>query len=597
MEREATALAGAAAWMMAAAVGTEAWGAVRARIEKFCQRALGIDVGPELIEAGEMLHQPRLREIALAHWTSRLAGNLHAAPGASDELRALIAGFYGGQADDARVAPFADYPDFRDGAFHGPVVGVQHNYGATQGGGVAAPDDWPALDAVDPIGLGVHRTHLFGGVSELPPYVDRDVDGQLVELLRRVRGGGLVVVTGRPLSGKSRTAAAALSAALPPETRVYAPSPGMDLRGIPAALRSRNGSYVLWLDELEGHLGEQGLESGLLTRLIDSRVLVLGTMREETYDAHRFGSGPAARVLRRAAIVELASQWSDSELGRLARCANDVRLAEALEECGDRSPGEYLALGPELWDEWRRASRADAHPRGHVLVRAAVDLARCGLTGPLPVESLRSVHEEYESDVPKADWERFDEALAWATAPRLGVAGLLIPGEGETVRAPSSLIADARRSNPPPLMPDGIWYVALALDGVATDRDTLQAEGDGALLPRAEGGDAEAMFLAGALGHRTEGLCDAVLRRYRSALDAEGDWFRELAGAGRTQALARAAEAFAAQGRYEEAIRYAQAACAADDPDGRRLIPPLQHEMHSWERTALFFSDFPWTDS
>ena len=63
--------------------------------------------------------------------------------------------------------------------------------------------------------------------------------------------------------------------------------------------------------------------------------------------------------------------------------AEDPRLVEAARRCGVEGVAAYLAVGPLLWEEWQRARRADRHPRGYALVRAAVDLARCGLRGPL----------------------------------------------------------------------------------------------------------------------------------------------------------------------------------------------------------------------
>ncbi len=49
--------------------------------------------------------------------------------------------------------------------------------------------------------------------------------------------GGLVVVTGAPLSGKTRTLWAGLFTNLSGTTRVFAPPPGTDLRGLPALMR------------------------------------------------------------------------------------------------------------------------------------------------------------------------------------------------------------------------------------------------------------------------------------------------------------------------------------------------------------------------
>ncbi|CAM5357158.1 hypothetical protein SCYAM73S_05432 [Streptomyces cyaneofuscatus] len=72
------------------------------------------------------------------------------------------------------------------------------------------------------------------------PVVGRDGDGVLKERVRTAaRSGGLVLVTGEPLSGKSRTAWAAMLTNLPGTTRFLGPAAGTDLRGLPAVLRGR----------------------------------------------------------------------------------------------------------------------------------------------------------------------------------------------------------------------------------------------------------------------------------------------------------------------------------------------------------------------
>ncbi|WP_324793976.1 hypothetical protein SJX93_13765 [Streptomyces cyaneofuscatus] len=188
-----------------------------------------------------------------------------------------------------------------DGTFHAPVVqaravsgGVHTYYGQPHFSVLPPVSEWPRLDTADPIALGVRRTRRLPGESPLPPYIERDCDEELGDRVREAAGeggGGLVVVTGAPLSGKTRTVWAALAANLPGTTRVFAPSPGTDLRGLPAVVRGRGeAGCVLWLDDLGGHLGEYGLTPALLAELVRLRVPVLATMDDEAYDARRFGA-------------------------------------------------------------------------------------------------------------------------------------------------------------------------------------------------------------------------------------------------------------------------------------------------------------------
>ncbi|MFJ8760885.1 hypothetical protein [Streptomyces cyaneofuscatus] len=127
-----------------------------------------------------------------------------------------------------------------DGTFRAPVVqagavngGVHTYYGQPHFSVQPPVSEWPRLGTADPIALGVRRTRRLPGESPLPPYVERDCDRELDARIRvAAQEGGLVVVTGAPLSGKTRTAWAALSANLPGTTRVFAPPPGTDSPGL-----------------------------------------------------------------------------------------------------------------------------------------------------------------------------------------------------------------------------------------------------------------------------------------------------------------------------------------------------------------------------
>ncbi|MEU6280847.1 sel1 repeat family protein [Streptomyces sp. NPDC047028] len=479
--------------------------------------------------------------------------------------------------------PQGDHVDFRRGTFYGPVSGAEHHY--YNGGDRPARSDpagWPTLADADPIALGVQRTRRFDGESRLPPYVAREADARLAALLR---GERLVVVTGEPLSGKSRTAWEALWTVAPPTTRVYAPLPGTDLTGLPAAVRDRPGPYVLWLDELDGHLGDHGLGVGLLAQLDALGMPVVATMSDEAYDRHRFGGGRASKVLGGVPTVDLPRHWTETELTALAE-AGDPRLRDALERRGDCGVTEYLAVAPELWDVWRRADRphrAGGHPLGHLLVRAAVDAARCGISGPVPGDLIGEMLEAYEPEGPEPDWEPDDEALAWATEKHHGVAALLQKHGEDDMSAFGSLIADTEAIAEPPEIPLPVWIVVLdaadtdgapSLGGVA---DAMRAY----MTPRAEAGDGDAMAMLGLVAEWEDDPA-AALHWLRRANEAEVTDVELAQGA-----LLTLCRLLAHDGEHEEAAAWLRRGAEKGDAEAAyELSLLLRERADHWLRQA-----------
>ncbi|WP_202461412.1 sel1 repeat family protein [Streptomyces sp. SID8374] len=446
------------------------------------------------------------------------------------------------------------------GAFHAPVVqagavnGGVHTYYAQPPNSSALPpvSEWPQLDTADPIALGVRRTRRLPGESPLPPYVPRDCDRELADQVREAAWeGGLVVVTGAPLSGRTRTAWAALVTSMAGTTRVFAPPPGTDLRGLPAVLRGRGEEHcVLWLDDLEGHLGKRGLTPSVLADLVRLRVPVLATMGDEAYDARRFGVRGRAGVLGAAEPVELAREWSERELRRLEALDEDARLLGAVLGRGVHTVPEYLAVGPELLEEWRRARRPNAHPRGHLLVRVAIDFARCGLV-EVSREALRTAQSLYPQELATARAEPFDDGLGWASHIRHGVTGLLAPGgRQDTWAVFGSLVADVGGRPEGPPVPLGMWSLALDAAPEEAERWTVRWNAHLTLVPLAD----------------SDPEVSVVLGRINAALgdiETAAFWFRKAADAGHIGATALLGELLVLLDAEAEAIPYLETAAEA----------------------------------
>ncbi len=523
-----------------------------------------------------------------------LLENVHrTAPDVYEELKALAHAF--GEDERARTAPAPRRtPDAAEnsdaatnantvsgGTFNDPVVlagsitgGVHTYYAQPPHSSLPPVSEWPRLDEVDPIALGVRRTRRLPGESPLPPYVERDCDRELNARVREAAlTGGLLMVTGAPLSGRTRTAWVALSAHLPGTTRVFAPPPGTDLRGLPAVLRGRSEEgCVLWLDDLEGHLGERGLTPALLADLVRLRVPVLATMDDKAYDTRRFGASGRAGVLSGTEPVELPSVWSEGELECLNTFDGDPRLRAAAVGRGAHTVPQYLAMGPELMEEWRRARRPDAHPRGHLLVRVAVDLARCGASR-LSKHALRKGQELYPEESARAEAESFEDGLAWAVGIRHGVTGLLtpVPGEHPAVWvAFGSLVADAEGRPDTPPVSVAMWRFAFILAKGRTERWTVRWRAHEALAPLADSDPVIPILL---------GYINAVMGDFESAMN----WYRKAAEAGHTGAAVTVGEMLVARDRAAEAIPYLRAGAEAGVVHAQyRLGRVLADQAESW---------------
>ncbi|KND35162.1 hypothetical protein IQ63_15080 [Streptomyces acidiscabies] len=412
--------------------------------------------------------------------------------------------------------PHRDHVDFRNSTFHAPVTGsvagdVFINHPASPH---PAPTTWPTLGAADPLALGVRAALRLAGWPRLTEYVNRDVEDGLEGWFEE---DGLLVITGRQFAGKTRTAWEALFVELPPETRVYTPSPGTDLRDLPRLLKDRPGRYVLWLDDLDAHLRERDLDPTSLAELRGARVPVVGTMSDDVYEAHMAAADTLAhRVLAQARVERLSTVWSAPELERAGSSA-DPRLVEALEWRGTTGVTQYLALAPLLARTVHRAAGARSRrPLSDGLLLAAIDLVRCGMRGDIPLGLVTQMQSSYTySRRPETGQEEWDKVFAEV----YGITGLLMKGTADnTCRLYGSLVADALRE-PLDSVPAATWR--LALKGAADDPEAHHAVRSTArahFTPRAEAGDPGSMYMLG-LVKEADGDAETALHWYRKAAD------------------------------------------------------------------------------
>jgi uncharacterized protein len=458
------------------------------------------------------------------------------------------------------------------GTPEGRATGVGHD----RHGSVLDPAAWQPAGEVQPVEFGVGPTRRIPGQPEVPPYVPRDCD----EALRaELAHGGLVLVLGERYVGKSYTAWHGVRSL--EGYRLYTPDPGEDLRKVLAALKGEPGKYVIWLDELTDHLGEDGLDRRLLGRLAGLGVVLLGTMRSDEYYGRRTMSDRVGLALAKARAVEVPQEWSEAELDRL-KDVDDPRAYPAYMWSGKEGAASYFAIGHMMYDEWRRPGTKQEHPRGQLLVRAAVDLARCGVKGAVPTELLRQAQEQYGTE----ERESFEDALTWATTRMFGVSGLLVAGEEHrTWRAYGALVAEAEALRAEDLraedlepVPDGVWWLLLdaAEGGARIDREAVLDAARAALRPRIEAGEPDLMI---ALADRVGG-------------DERADLIRRAAEAGHREAAEEWAAHLVDAGDEAAAIRYLEIAARGGSVEAAREAGRLHRERAElWLRTAAEAGD------
>ena len=247
----------------------------------------------------------------------------------------------------------------------------------------------PLEEVTDPFVLEVHRPvqpeDAPPGLPVLPPYVPREHDQVLGQVVRAAAGGrsGIAVLVGGSSTGKTRACweALALLRDQDPPWRLWHP---IDPSRPDAALRELPGigpRTVVWLNEAQFYLdpAEAGLgervAAGLRELLRDpgrAPVLVLATMWPGFWDA--LTARPAdgedrhaqARELLAGHDITVPAAFTPAQMGQLAQAA-DARMALAARSArrrgGDPVPGRGAGAAGPVPQRPARRGGADRAPR------------------------------------------------------------------------------------------------------------------------------------------------------------------------------------------------------------------------------------------
>ncbi len=438
----------------------------------------------------------------------------------------------------------------------------------------------PRVVDVEAVALGVHRAMRVaeGKTAELPPYVRRDLDLELDELLPL---GGLVVIEGKSAAGKTRTAIEAMRRTLAGRSLLI-PRDGAALRAlIESGTHLRKA--VVWLDDLERFFVSGGLDAQLVTRVCPpgrSDVVLLATMRSQVlHDMVSTKSAAEAEFARKAAdVLAIATtrlldrQLSASELQRAEALRGDARIADALDHVDEVGLAEYLCAGPAILARWQSGRDADGVALvGAALISAAVDCRRAGCASPLPRAVLAELYPHYldPRDAHRPGRPSVDDGLIWATKPVRGASSCLVSRVGDRYLAFGYLVNLPERVPDAKPVPESVWTALLAhldprelnLVGLAALKAGQEDIGRQILVRWAESTDDPATWcLVGTLL-----LWDGSAAKWDQRSAEAEPWLVRAAEAGHPDAARHLMTLFGAHSDAAAAERWARHGAAAGD--------------------------------
>jgi tetratricopeptide (TPR) repeat protein len=335
----------------------------------------------------------------------------------------------------------------------------------------------------DPYELGLHRSGELPGAdkpgkrSAMTPYVRRDLHDALRASLLE---GGLHVILGDSATGKTRLGYEAARDAVP-DWRLIRAYNQEELRKLEHVGLTNT---VIWLENLEEFVGEEGLNPGRLNTLCArGTVAIIGTLRITAQEELvRAGGGSIPQGVME--LLERGQDWSAGHQGvlgiefspqervRASRLRDaDARIARALDSApGNRGP-RYLAGARAAIQRWKEADSSKAHQTGAALIRAAVDFRRAGYFGPIPKYALLRAYPAYLPGSEAVSVDVLTRELDWACEPPAGLEPCLRITPDGMCRSFDALVDHAQRSHQGhnPIRPE-VWELALELSLDAPDK-------------------------------------------------------------------------------------------------------------------------------
>jgi tetratricopeptide (TPR) repeat protein len=395
--------------------------------------------------------------------------------------------------------------------------------------------------------FGVHAVLASDtGTGPYPPYLPRDIDVELDQLLAEaVEGGGrrLVLVVGDSAAGKSRSAAEAVRRHPVLRMRpLVVPLYGQlsRLLDLGAAL----DATVVWFDDLDKHL-PRGLEPAALHRLLIEQpsAVVVATIQASQLRARQGDLSDPAWVLLKddtqVGQIALEAALSKRER-RYARSwfVNPSLLAALAQGVG---LGEWLVGGPQLMLRLNAGKPLDRH-----LVDTVISWYRTGLKQAIAESDLRAhwastlaepLGTRLRAQSASAQERLFRSALDWACEPVMTrdlFEQALLKERTDGYEANDYVVDHVAKQPDRPMVPDVLWdralQVAMSDDpartqrlwrvGVAAYQERRSLIAMSSMSALADAGDGRAMVNVGILltelGRSEEavGVYDEVVARF-----------------------------------------------------------------------------------
>lgn len=433
-------------------------------------------------------------------------------------------------------------------------------------------------------------------LEPLPRYVPRDYDQALAPDISTAATGelhALIVLLGGSSTGKSRSLYEAVHLHCP-EFQVLRPLSLEALRALPAAGHLARAPTVLWLNELQDHLGPNGtgLTRALLADLFAAAewplVLVASVWPEKlliatdpTDDETRDSRELLTEHVPEVHWYRVPEQFTEAEAARARPIAeHDDRIARAVDDHDRFGFTQTLAGAHELLRRYTAAPEA-----ARLLLHSAADARRLGIQGGLSHELLEALtralwQQQHGLTAPPSGW--FKEALAYAsgaTQPGGHVRALIPLGHSSSYALADYLEQHLNRQRRGEVVRDPVWQVLTnhapivevrRVARAARARGRVQVEYD--LLQRATTVADPRAYHQLARWFRRQGRRD----------EAEGA-VRKAAEIGDFEAKIVVARTLVSDGRFAEAEQLLQAAAAAGLPDANRRLAQMFEQQRRFD--------------